>query len=95
MWHRLLAFLYPTRHRVLLPCQLVWQETEVGKLETARNFPDLPVFTFARRLKRRAKVKTVGLGGLRYLACEPSSPTRRARGGQKRLEACATFGVSR
>jgi len=28
------AFLYPTSHHVLLPCQLVWQEAEVGKLDT-------------------------------------------------------------
>jgi hypothetical protein len=31
------AFLYPTSHHALLPYQLVWQEAEVGKLDTSRN----------------------------------------------------------
>jgi len=68
----------------MLPCQLVWQEAEGDKLDTSRNLSTLPSLTFARRLKRRAKVKLGGLGGRRRLACEPYSPTRRARGGQKR-----------
>lgn len=81
---RLPDFLYPTSHHLLLPCQLVWQEAEVGKLDTSRDLRRLPSLTCARRLKRRAQVKLGGLGGRRCLACEPYSPTRRARGGQKR-----------
>ena len=72
-----------TSHHVWLPCQLVWQEAEVGMLVTIRNLRDLPIFTCARRLKRRAQVKIGEQGGLRRLAYEPYSPTRRARGGQK------------
>ena len=53
-------------------------------LGTSRNLLDLPIFTCARRFKRRAQVKIGEQGGLRCLAYEPYSPTRRARGGQKR-----------
>jgi len=67
----------------MFPCQLVWQEAEVGKLDTSRNLRNLPILTCARRFKRRAQVKIGGLGGLRCLACESYSPTRRARGGKK------------
>ena len=35
LWHRLPAFLYPTSHFVTLPCQLVWQEAKIRKLDTA------------------------------------------------------------
>ena len=72
-----------TSHLVMLPCQLVWQEAEVAMLGKSRNLHDLPIFTCARRLKRRAQVKIGEQGGLRCLAYEPYSPTRRARGGQK------------
>jgi len=51
----------------MLPCQLVWQEAEGDKLDTSRNLSTLPSLTFARRLKRRAKVKLGGLGGRRRL----------------------------
>ncbi len=78
------SFYNPTSHHVLLPCQLVWQEAEVGKLDTNRNLRNLPSLTCARRFKRRAQVKRGGLGGRQCLACEPYSPTRQARGGQKR-----------
>jgi hypothetical protein len=70
-------------HHGLLPCQLVWQEAKVDKLDTSRDLRNLPSLTCARRFKRRAQVKLGGLGGRRCLACEPYSPTRRARGGQK------------
>ena len=36
MWDRLPAFLYPTSHFVTLPCQLVWQEAKIRKLDTAK-----------------------------------------------------------
>jgi hypothetical protein len=55
--------LYPTSHHVLLPCQLVWQEAEVGKLDTSRNLRNLPILTCARRFKRRAQVKSVDWEG--------------------------------
>jgi hypothetical protein len=60
----------------MLPCQLVWQDAEGDELDTSRNLSNLPSLTFARRFKRRAKVKLGGLGGRRRLACEPYSPTR-------------------
>ncbi len=91
MWLKPPAFFYPTSHYVLLPCQLVWQEAEVGKLDTGRNWRNLPILTCARRFKRRAQVKIGGLGGRWGLACEPYSPTIRVRGGQNEcgvLEDC-------
>ena len=35
LWHRLPAFLYPTSHFVELPCQLVWQEAKIRKLDNS------------------------------------------------------------
>jgi len=54
---------------------------EPAGLDTSRNLRNLTILTCARRFKRRAQVKIGGLGGLRWLAYEPCSPTRRARGG--------------
>lgn len=77
--------------RIWLPCQLVWQEAKVDTLDTRRNLRRLPISTCTRRLKRRVQVEIGELGGLRCLACEPYSPTRRARGGQKRcVEQCSS-----
>jgi hypothetical protein len=53
-------------------------------LDTSRNFRNRPISTCARGLKRRAQVQLGELGRLWCLACEYDSPTRRARGGQKR-----------
>jgi hypothetical protein len=54
---------YRTSSHVLLPCQLVWQEAEVGMLDTSRNLRT-PILTCARRFKRRAQVKIGGLWGV-------------------------------
>jgi len=60
---RLEAFLYPTNRHVLLACQLVWQEAEVGMLDTSSNLLSIPILTCARRFKRRAQVKSVDWEG--------------------------------
>ncbi len=53
-------------------------------LETIRNLRNLPILRCARLLKRRAHLKIGELERLWCLAYKPYSPTRRARGGQKR-----------
>ncbi len=82
-WHRLQAFLYPTSSFASLPCQLVWQEAKVRKLDTAPTPRTLTIFTRARRPRRRARLKIGTSGLLRRLAYEPYSPARQARGGPK------------
>ena len=44
LWHRLPAFLYPTSHFVELPCQLVWQEAKIRKLDNSDHTPHTPDF---------------------------------------------------
>ena len=44
LWHRLPAFLYPTSHFVELPCQLVWQEAKIRKLDNSPHKAHTPDF---------------------------------------------------